>query len=192
MAEQKMNDTRTQVLPLMLMGVVILLMLAIVGLFLRMNQLQREVLAALEPLQAMRGPEGLEIGTEAPAFTLPDTTGQKVSLSDFAVQRVLLAFSSIQCPHCSEMYPHLKTFSEEVDEIQVVMISHGKAEENRQLVEEQRFDFPVLAWDDAVAQDYRVPGTPFFYVINRDGMIANADYAGTLKQLKTLVGSDGK
>lgn len=115
----------------MLMGVVILLMVGIVGLFLRMNQLQREVLAALEPLQTMQRPQGLEIGTEAPAFTLPDTAGQKVSLSDFAGQRVLLAFSSVRCSHCTAMYP-------------------------------------------------------------RDRMIANADYAGTLKQLKALVGSDGK
>ncbi len=54
-----MSENRTQALLLMLIGVVILLMLANVGLFLRMNQLQREVLAALEPLQAMRWPQGL-------------------------------------------------------------------------------------------------------------------------------------
>jgi len=38
------------VLLLMLMGIVILLMMPIIGLFLRMNRLQREVLAALVPL----------------------------------------------------------------------------------------------------------------------------------------------
>lgn len=157
-----MSETRTQILLLMLMGVVILLMIAILGLFVRMNQLQREVLVALEPFQAMRGPQGLEIGTEAPDFTLPDTIGQMVSLDEFAGRKVLLAFSSIRCPHCAEMYPHLKAFSEEVDGIQVVMISRGSAEENRQLVETQGFDFPVLAWDDAVARNYQVPGTPFF------------------------------
>jgi len=98
-----MNETRTQVLLMMLMGVVILLMVAIAGLFIRMNQLQREVLAAMEPLQAMRGPQGLEIGTEAPAFTLPDTTGQMVALGGFAGQKVLLAFSSTECPACAEV-----------------------------------------------------------------------------------------
>ena len=34
----------------------------------------------------------LEIGTKAPAFTLPDQNGSPVSLSDFAGQRVILYF----------------------------------------------------------------------------------------------------
>ena len=182
-----MNETRTQVLLLMLMGVVILLMVAIVGLFIRMNQLQQEVLAALEPLQAMRGPQGLEIGTEAPAFTLPDTTGQMVALGDFAGQKVLLAFSSTHCPACVEVWPHLETFSERAGDVQVVMVSHGTVEENRQLMEEQGFDFSVLAGDDAIARDYQVSGMPFFYVIDGEGMIANAGFAGTLEQLEALV-----
>ncbi len=182
-----MNETRTQVLLLMLMGVVILLMVAIVGLFIRMNQLQREVLAALAPLQAMRGPQGLEIGTEAPAFTLPDAAGQMVALGDFAGQKVLLVFSSMKCPACTEVWPHLKTCGERVGDVQVVMISHGTVEENRQLMEEQGFDFPVLTWDDGVFEDYQVPGTPFFYVIDGEGVIANAGFAGTLEQLEALV-----
>ncbi|MEA3339203.1 MAG: redoxin domain-containing protein, partial [Chloroflexota bacterium] len=177
------------VLLLMLMGVVILLMVAIVGLFVRMNQLQCEVLAALEPLQTMRGPQGLEIGTEAPAFTLPDTTGQMVALGDFAGQKVLLVFSSMKCPACAEVWPHLKTFGERVGDVQVVMISHGTVEENRQLMEDQGFDFPILpilTWDDGVFKDYQVPGTPFFYVIDGEGVIAKAGFAGTLEQLEAL------
>ncbi len=182
-----MSESRTQVLLLMLMGVVILLMVAVVGLFVRMNQLQRKVLAALEPLHAIRGPQGLDIGTQALAFNLPDATGQMVSLGDFAGQRVLLAFSSTECPVCAEVWPHLETFSERAGDVQVVMISHGTVEENWQLVEEQGFDFPVLAGDDAVAQDYQVPGTPFFYVIDGDGVIAKSGFAGTLEQLEALV-----
>jgi hypothetical protein len=46
-----MGGSRAEVLLLLLTGIVLLLMVAIIGLFLRMNQLQREVLAALEPLR---------------------------------------------------------------------------------------------------------------------------------------------
>ncbi|MDY7080336.1 MAG: TlpA family protein disulfide reductase [Chloroflexota bacterium] len=187
-----MNESRTQMLLLMLMGVVILLMVAIVGLFIRTNQLQREVLAALEPFQAMRGPQGLDIGTQSPAFSLPDATGQMVSLGDFAGQRVLLVFSSTECPACAEAWPHLKTFSQREGDVQVVMISRGSAEENRQLVAEQGFGFPVLMWEDAVAGEYAVPGTPFFYVIDGDGVIAKASFAGTLEQLEALVAATGR
>lgn len=35
--------------------------------------------------------------------------------------------------------------------------------------------------------DYQVPGTPFFYVIDGEGVIASAGSAGTLEQLETLV-----
>ncbi|MCK4451710.1 MAG: redoxin domain-containing protein [Anaerolineae bacterium] len=177
---------------LMLMGIVILLMVAIIGLFLRMNQLQREVLAALAPLQAraMGQEMGLEVGTEAPDFTLLDTNGSMVSLGGFAEQRVLLAFSSTHCSACKEMYPHLKAFSESREDVQVVMISQGSVEENQRLVQEQGFAFPVLTasgWDDEVMLDYQVPGVPFFYVIDEEGIIANAGFANTLEQLEALV-----
>jgi hypothetical protein len=63
------------------------------------------------------------------------------------------------------------------------------------LVEEQSFAFPVLrtsGWDDPVMVEYAVPGTPFFYVVDGEGTIANADFANTLEQLKALVGSGGE
>jgi len=182
------------VLLLMLMGIVILLMVAIIGLFLRMNQLQREMLAALAPLQAgaMEQEMGLEIGTQAPDFTLPDTSGSMVSLGDFAGQKILLAFSSTHCSACKETYPHLRAFGESREDVQVVMISRGSPDENRQLVADQGFGLPVLIWEDAVAQDYRVPVVPFFYVVNEEGVVTNAGFANTLEQLKALVEGSGE
>ena len=181
-----MAESKTDVLIVMLMGIVILLMVTIVGLFLRMNQLQREVLAAVVPLRVeaiRRDSRGLEVGMQAPDFTLPDTAGQMVSLDDFSGQKVLLAFSSTHCPACFEIFPHLNAFSEGERDVQVVMISQGSVEENRQLVAKQGFGFPVLTWEDAMAwEDYQVPGTPFFYVINDEGMITNAGFAGMLEQ----------
>lgn len=89
-----------------------------------------------------------------------------------------------------QIYLHLRAFSESRGDVQVVMISQGSAEENQQLVEEQGFAFPVLTvpgWDDEVMLDYQVPGTPFFYVIDGEGVIANAGFANTQRQLKALV-----
>ncbi len=192
-----MIESKTDILLLMLIGIIILLMVAIIGLFLRMNQLQQVVLGALASTQTGMPEQemGLEIGAKAPDFTLPDTAGAMVSLEDFAGQRVLLAFSSIQCTACKETYPHLRAFSESQEDVQVVMISQGSAEENRQLVQIQNFAFPVLptvGWDDQVMVDYQAPGTPFFYVIDRDGVISNAGFANSLEQLETLVESHEK
>lgn len=88
------------------------------------------------------------------------------------------------------MYPHLRAFSENRPDVQVVMISQGSAEENQQLVEAQGFAFPVLpvsGLDDEVMVDYQVPGTPFFYVIDGEGAIVNKGFANPLEQLKELV-----
>ena len=191
------KETRLEVLLLLLMGIVILLMVAIIGLFIRMNQLQSQVLAAMGSFQAGAiGQEmGLEIGTQAPSFTLPNTAGQMVSLDDFAGQWVLLVFSSTHCQACTEMYPHLRAFSESRPDVQVVMMSQGSAEENQQLVQAQGFAFPMLpvsGWDDEVMVDYQVPGTPFFYVIDPEGVIANTDFANTLEQVEALVESSGR
>ncbi|RLB66057.1 MAG: hypothetical protein DRH04_09855 [Deltaproteobacteria bacterium] len=85
------------------------------------------------------------------------------------------------------MYPHMRAFSENREDVQVVLISQGSVAENRQLVAEQGFAFPVLMWDDAVTQNYQVPGMPFCYVVDGEGMIANAGFANTLEALEALV-----
>ncbi|MDY7078420.1 MAG: TlpA disulfide reductase family protein [Chloroflexota bacterium] len=187
-----MIESKTDVLLLMLMGIVIMLMVAIIGLFLRMNQLQQAVLAALASSQAGMPEQemGLEIGTQAPDFTRSDTNGTTVSLEAYAGQKVLLAFSSTHCSACKEVYPHLKAFSESRGGVQVVMMSEGSAEENRQLVQTRGFAFPVLPvldWEDEVMLDYQVPGMPFFYVIDGERVIVNASFANTLEQLEALV-----
>jgi len=134
----------------------------------------------------------LAVGSPAPEFTLTDTEGRAVSLADFAGQRLLLVFASPHCPACREMYPHLKAFSENRPDIRVVMVSKGTAEENWRLVEEQGFGFPVLLWEDEVASEYRVPGTPFFYMVDGEGVIVNEGFAGSPEQLEALVGTDDR
>lgn len=45
----------------------------------------------------------IEVGAKAPDFTLPDHTGQEVSLADFAGRRVLLAFYPLDfSPVCTD------------------------------------------------------------------------------------------
>ncbi len=187
-----MSQSRTETLILLLMAIVILLMVAIAGLFLRMMQLQSRVLAALQPFQAMSQPEGLEVGTQAPIFTLTDSEGRPVSLANLTGQRLLLVFSSTHCPACQAMYPHLQAFCKSHQDLRVVMISRGSVEENRALVEGQGFGFPALLWTDAVAGAYQVPGTPFFYVIDGAGTIINRGFASSPEQLERLVEDGGK
>lgn len=178
-----MSTDKTDKLLLLLMGIVILLMVMNLGLFLRMNQLQSQVIQALQPFQR---PTGLTAGTQAPSFHLADTEGRLVSLPDFAGQRVLLAFSATACRACEQMYPVLKRFREQHPDTALLMISRGSPEENRRLIEEG-LTFPILAWQDDVAGAYQVPGTPFFYAIDGRGVIAAQGFANSLEQLEEMV-----
>ncbi len=185
------ENTGNQTLLAMLIGMIMLLMVAITALFWRMNQLQSEVLAALAPLQGnvANEEEGLAAGAQAPDFTLPDANGVMVSLSDYAGKRILLGFSSVTCPACKNMYPHLKKYSERDHDLQILLLSRGTQSENQALIAEQGFDFPVLQLqdEDALIFDYKVPGTPFFYVIDENGVIRNAGVANVVSHLETLV-----
>lgn len=88
------------------------------------------------------------------------------------------------------MYPHLDVFSRYRHDVQVLLISLGSLEQNQQLAEAQGFIFPVLTLtqdDLEVGQDYQVPGTPFFYVINGQGVVCNVDFANTQDHLESLM-----
>ncbi len=179
-----MNKVQTGTLMLMLLGVVILLMVANLGLFIRMNQLQSLVIQSLEPFQR---PMGLKVGTQAPLFTLSDTAGQFVSLRDFSGKRVLLAITSTTCPACSQIYPILKDFQELHPDIAVLLISRGSQEDNATLVRKEELTFPVLNGQDELIREYQVPAFPFFYLLDEQGNIASRGIALSLEQLENLV-----
>jgi peroxiredoxin len=189
-------NNKIEILLLMLTGVVVLLLITNIGLFLRMNDLQQKVIGALALSQNLAGTRpvgdssmGLKPGTESHDFDLLNTSGKTVSLRSFSGRKVLLAFFSTECSKCIQTYPVIKSFSEKRNDIQVIMILRGSSEKNRQVAQEQGFSFPVLEWNDSVAGEYQVPGTPFYYVIDGEGLIANAGFAGSAEELDLLVGN---
>src|SRR6266704_3170206 len=52
-------------------------------------------------------PESLLVGSEAPAFELPDLSGERRSLAQFRGQPLLLIFFNPGCGFCREMMPKL-------------------------------------------------------------------------------------
>lgn len=55
----------------------------------------------------------LPVGAVAPEVTLPDTSGNPVSLSAWAGKKALVVFYSTACPHCQTMVPQLWAFAKE-------------------------------------------------------------------------------
>jgi peroxiredoxin len=122
----------------------------------------------------------LPLRTKAPHFSLPDTAGKTVSLSDFDDASVLLVV--FMCNHCPFVKHIIDDFVQLASEYQdkgvaVVGINSNDVEnypEDRPelMVKEsqaKRFTFPYLydATQD-VAKAYHAACTPDFYVFDKD------------------------
>jgi peroxiredoxin len=116
------------------------------------------------------GREGLKPGVRAPDFTLPEVSGQVVSLHDFAGRRVLLAFMHSECGPCGEIAPELNRLHS--DDLQVVAVASGDPGAVRRWAEETHARFPVLVQDGwTVSRRYQVYATPFAFLIDERGTI---------------------
>ena len=65
----------------------------------------------------------ISTGDKAPDFTLPDQSGQPVSLSDFAGDRLLIAFYPLDfSPACNDQLTAYKAISPELGEAGVTLV----------------------------------------------------------------------
>ena len=120
----------------------------------------------------------LELGTNAPDFSLPDPLGDGlVSLSDYRDKPLLIVFS---CNHCPYVLHLLQSFSEFAREalksgLSVVMINANdidnypadSPQKMIDLVTEYKLDFPYL-YDESqqVATAYQAACTPDFFLFD--------------------------
>jgi peroxiredoxin len=120
----------------------------------------------------------LELGTAAPRFSLPDTEGRTVSLSDFASDPVLLVmFICRHCPFVVHVQHKLAEICRDyrgrgvaVVAINANDVAHypdDSPENMRRQKQEVGFDFPYL-FDETqeVAKAYRAACTPDFFVFD--------------------------
>ncbi|MBK8295022.1 MAG: redoxin domain-containing protein [Solirubrobacterales bacterium] len=65
----------------------------------------------------------IEVGASAPDFTLPDHTGQEVSLSDFAGRRFLLAFYPLDfSPICTDQLAAYQEINPQLEAAGVTLV----------------------------------------------------------------------
>ncbi len=118
--------------------------------------------------------DGLPAGTPAPDFSLPDLNGKERSLADMRGKRVLLVFSDPGCGPCQQLAPSLEQLHEahRGNNLQVLMVSKGDVNANKEKVREHKLTFPVVLqknWE--VSKDYAMFATPVGYLIDERGVI---------------------
>jgi peroxiredoxin len=122
----------------------------------------------------------LPLGTEAPGFTLPDTAGNLVSLSDSDEARALVVvFMCNHCPFVKHVIDGLVKVAKEYQPRGVAFVGinandvsefpEDRPEKMVQFAREKRFTFPYL-YDETqdVAKRYRAACTPDFFVFDEN------------------------
>ncbi|MGK2932294.1 MAG: redoxin domain-containing protein [Solirubrobacterales bacterium] len=65
----------------------------------------------------------IEVGANAPDFTLPDHTGNEVSLSDYAGRRLLIAFYPLDfSPVCTDQLAAYEEIQPQLDDARVTLV----------------------------------------------------------------------
>jgi peroxiredoxin len=126
----------------------------------------------------------LPLGTKAPDFGLPDTTGKTVRLSDFkSVPALVLVFMCNHCPYVKHIRSGLAQLAKDYSSkgVAVVGISSNDvanypADSPAKMAEEAKaagYIFPYL-YDETqkVAQAYRAACTPDIYLFDHDQRLA--------------------
>jgi peroxiredoxin len=126
------------------------------------------------PPQPMQ-PEGLEVGTEVPSFSLPDLEGQAVAFEDLRGERLLFVNWSPYCGYCSRIAPDLAELLPELEErgVRLVFLTIGEADANRELLAEHGLKALVLLQEKETWEPFQGLGTPSAYLIDEKGLTAS-------------------
>ena len=124
------------------------------------------------------------LGIQAPSFSLPDTSGKLVSLSDFAgAPALLVVFLCNHCPYVKHLQHHLGKLIAEYQRRGLAAVGISANDPVRypddaparmaEVAKEAGYTFPYL-FDEtqAVAKAYRAACTPDFFLFDRDQRLA--------------------
>ncbi len=121
------------------------------------------------------GNSEIDAGRSAPAFSLPDLSGQIVSLSDFKGQTVVIDFWATWCPPCVFQVPILNEIQQTYRDRSVVVLGISVDTEGREVVQafaaEHGVEYRILLGDEALAREYGAPGFPTLVIVHPDGSL---------------------
>jgi len=124
----------------------------------------------------------IQAGKAAPAFTLTDAEGKKVSLKDFAGKNVILYFyPKDDTPGCTKEACGFRDFWKEIQSINAVVlgVSADGAESHRKFRDKYKLPFPLLSDPDrATMEKYGAYGEKVMYGKKVMGVIRSTVWIG--------------
>ena len=109
-------------------------------------------------------------------FTLRDTKGNHVKLSDFKGKVVFLDFWASWCPPCRNSIPAIKNLHKKYAGNADVVILGINVGENSKAVEsfmkKNNMEYTILYGSNEVSKKYGISGIPAFFIIDQKGNIS--------------------
>ena len=142
-----------------------------------MKHVMRTVMIVLATMVAMPAAAGVGVGDDAPDFTLPDTAGNEVSLSDFEGKIVVLEWLNPDCPFVQRHYKAgtmkelaTKYGGEGVVWLTINSTHYMNAEANAKFKASNDLPYAILVDQSGdVGRLYDAKTTPHMYIIDGDG-----------------------
>lgn len=132
----------------------------------------------------------------APDFTLTDSKGTPIRLSDYKGRVVLLDFWATWCHGCKTEIPWYMEFEDKYKESGLTVIGVSMDSDGWKsvtpFIQEKKINYDVVIGNDTLAKQYGLTSMPMTLLIDRDGKIADAhvgmvDKAAWEGQIKTLL-----
>jgi thiol-disulfide isomerase/thioredoxin len=133
----------------------------------------------------------------APAFALPDSSGDTVTLAHFVGRVTLVNFWASWCDPCREEFPHMGELYRTLDhrDFAIVAISDD-VDRGKMLafVREFRPPFAILVGEGRMKQVYRYRGLPYSLLLDRRGRIIERIFgfggAAEFQRLSTTIAKE--
>jgi peroxiredoxin len=137
----------------------------------------------------------------APNFTLTDSKGGAIKLSDYKGRVVLLDFWATWCGGCKLEIPWYVEFQDKYKDRGLATIGVSMDEDGwkavKPFLEKNKINYPVVIGNDNLAKLYGLEAMPMTLLIDREGKIAVShvgvvDKASFEKDIQTLLQSGTK
>ncbi|MEJ5993912.1 TlpA disulfide reductase family protein [Pedobacter sp. Du54] len=125
-------------------------------------------------------------GTDAPEWSLVNTSGKPLSSKELKGKVVLIDFTSTSCVACILAVPTMNTLHQKYANTNVEVISINSWEKKEAIlkfVKQHHVNYPIYVDPKKLEEKYNVSSIPTFYIIDKKGKVA-ASFSGYSDKLQ--------
>jgi len=144
--------------------------------------------STLPGVESTRSTTAPQVGFKAPEISLLNLAGEKVSLSDFEGQVVMVNFWASWCTPCTREMPAMQAvyakYHDKGFEILAVNTTYQDQKSEAELfIQDNQLTYPILFdLTGGTSRDYNLLSTPMSFFIDKEGIIQNVIPGGPITE----------